>query len=233
MRPGTIILVFLIAAIFLIWKYPAHAKKVAGGIGGMTDGFKNISGSKGFLWGLLAIVGVVGLWWLYTLHLSLAQVSDWMRENWLLVLVVWLLGALAIGNEKSAKKLGKAVGWGQFILAVAVLGLLVGVRIYTWWSAKEKSFVSPIVIPATKPVTEWPTVTLAPGERSGHIALPNGMHHMRVSGTKYRAYTVYQGGRECSTFGTERCPDGKIEYYYIVNDAPGEDTISYAFVPKK
>lgn len=76
------------------------------------------------------------------------------------------------------------------------------------------------------------TLTIPAGSKSKRLPLPFDMHNIVVSGIKYRLYTVYQDGHECSSFGKETCPDGSIEYYYIKNEMPREDSISYTFVPK-
>lgn len=94
-------------------------------------------------------------------------------------------------------------------------------------SAQERVEKIPL---ASWPKTAWPVLNTPKGARSELIPLPTGMDHITVIGDKYKLYSVFPGGRECWSFGTETCPPGVVLGNYVVNETSGP--IIYAFVPR-
>ncbi|MHB8860112.1 MAG: hypothetical protein ACYC48_00005, partial [Minisyncoccota bacterium] len=70
---------FALLLIFGLVMYWEHAKKVAVAIGQAAgSGLQGISGSKGILWGVAAIVL---LWWLYQSNLTITVVAAWVWNH--------------------------------------------------------------------------------------------------------------------------------------------------------
>ena len=123
----------------------------------------------------------------------------------------------------------------------AVIALIVSI-VHNKDPKREKGATSPpshsshAELPlASKPIAEWPTLTLP---AKGKVELPTpqpGMHAM-VNGDKLLVHTVYRDGHECirASEGTGAdviCPDGAVKVY-VSNVMKEPNTISYAYVPK-
>lgn len=200
---------------------------------------------------LVAAVGMMLIYWGFqNTQIGTADAGSWARNHWVPLLTFWAVGATLIAIN--AEMLKKAAGTLQWVLAGMMFMFFIGFPTIGWfggsnspeqkrtaavtqqqqperaaYSTPPASTAVPLV---TEPKSGWSRLSVEAGGR-GYIQLPSGMHHVVVTGDKYRLHTVYADGHECDTFGRETCPDGAVVEYYVSNEATEKNTILYSFVP--
>lgn len=185
---------------------------------------------------LATIIGIALIGWFVWLAYtglaggspSLANVADAAWRHWLVIVIVGVFLFVAL---TFVPRVG---GMLRTIVACAVVGLLAVVPFLAW--VVSPSAPGPTVdarsgvVLASAPKTEWPTLTIPPGEQK-FIEHPSDMRGMRLvifgEAGGFQTHFVYPGGGRC-TFGKE-CPGGAQLGTDVENILTKEITVSYAY----
>lgn len=189
---------------------------------------------------VLTLIGAGVWWWLTSTSSetqksgswqspSLKEVGVFAQSYWLLILIVWGVGAILLLNA------GKEwIATFQTVLLGVVFTLLIGFPAWTWISSPSSTSQNGLrsEIPLASSSREsWLKLVLAEGGKSQRIPVPPQMTVV-MFGEEFRVHCVYRDGHEIDFGkGEEPCPKGNMPFVYATNEAKGGNIILYAYAP--
>lgn len=242
MKIGTIILVGLFLAGFVVWKYSDYMKRALTGVAGVlrpnsapnsTTPSANTNARLWFtgnLWTILLILAGAGICCLGLYApgmktLKITDMGDWSWSHWIPLLALWgILAAIVAINAKTAAKVL------QGILMWAMIVLFIIIPAFTWVTGIGNHFMNP---PAPPPAIEKMEgdMILPVGGKSSLVTVPKGKTLTWTGKRGFRIHCVYRDGHEEAFLpGTGGGCTGDAPYGYTSNEGGANTLIVHYLV---